>query len=73
MGKEVKPLEYHADFLANIVDALGIAHADAVYNDFTCRRLFQVINAAKNRTFAGTGRSDNDDYFFIVNSKVNSF
>ena len=56
----------------DIVDALGIAHADAVDDDFPSRRLFQIVDAAQDRTLAGTGRADDDDDFFILNGQVDA-
>ena len=70
--EEIEALEDHADFAADAVDALGIAHADAVDDDFAGRRLFQVIDAAQDRTLAGTGRADDDDDFFILDGQVNA-
>ena len=70
--EEIEALENHADFLADIVDALGIAHADAIDDDFPSRRLFQIVDAAQDRTLAGTGRADDDDDFFILNGQVDA-
>ena len=70
--EEIEALEDHADFLADIVDALGIAHADAVDDDFPSRRLFQIIDAAQDRTLTRTGRADDDDDFFILNGQVDA-
>ena len=66
MRKQVEALEHHADFLADVVDALGVAHADAVDDDFAGRRFFQIIDAAQDRALAGAGRADDDDDFLIV-------
>ena len=71
--EEIEPLEYHADFLADIVDTLGIIHTDAIDDDFSCRRLFQIIDAAENRALAGSGRPDDDDNFLILDCQIDSF
>ena len=66
-------MEDHADFTTDGIQVGTFFEFDTVDDDFASARSFQVIQAAKNRTFTASGRSDNHDHFFFFDIKADIF
>ena len=72
MGEQVETLEHHAHFLADLIDVCFPVQRDVVEHNLPARRLFQVIDAAKQGGLAAAGGSDDDHHFFFFDIQVNT-
>ena len=58
----MKCWKHHADFAAHFVDLLQVVgEFDAINDDLALLVLFQPVDAADHRRFAGTGGAGDDD------------
>ena len=66
--KQIEVLEDHADLLPEPVD-VGMRPVDLFFlePDFAGGRFFEQIQAAQERALAGTGGSDDENHFSVVN------
>ena len=71
MIEQIKMLEYHTQLLAHLIDITVLIHdIVAVKEDFAGSGLLQTVEAAQEGTFAGTGRTDDNDTFTLLNMAV---
>ena len=62
MREEVEVLEHHADFAADLVDALEVVgELGAVDDDAALLVLLEPVDAADHRRLAGAGRAADHD------------
>ena len=71
MREQVEVLEHHADFAAHLVDLLQIVGQFlAVDDDLALLVLFQPVDAADHRRFAGARRTADDDALALHDLQV---
>ncbi|AEW72795.1 hypothetical protein EcWSU1_01356 [Enterobacter ludwigii] len=69
--EQVELLEHHAGFLANqtVVD-FRVIHLQAIDNQIAAGDLFQLVDAAQQGRFTGTGWPDNDHHFTLFDVQI---
>src|SRR6266849_3225322 len=71
MRKQIEALENHSDFATNAVDVGKlIPELDTIDDDAATVVPFDVIDAANEGRFAGSGRSADDDFFPFPDSET---
>lgn len=74
MRKEIEVLEDHTDFGAHALNVTNvIIKMDTVNNNAALLMLFQMVDTADRRRFAGAGRSAQYDAFTGLTCRLMSF
>ena len=73
MREEVELLEDHTHFLADLFHITDVvAELNAVHNDLSFLMFFEAIETANECGFPGTGRTEDDHHFSLLNGEADA-